>query len=62
MSLADFSKAYLEQKRNPDAPEAELKGFTAKDFKDFEAGIEYATRVPPPGSRTGLASGNELVG
>ena len=36
MSLADFSKAYLEQKRNPDAPEAELKGFTAKDFKDFE--------------------------
>lgn len=38
MSLADFAKAYLEQKRNPDAPKAELKGFAAKDFKDFEDG------------------------
>lgn len=42
MSLADFSKAYLQQKRNPDLPEVELKGFTAKDFKDFEDGVENA--------------------
>lgn len=42
MSLADFSKAYLQQKRNKDAPEVELKGFTAKDFEDFEVGIANA--------------------
>jgi hypothetical protein len=42
MSLADFSKAYLQHKRNKDVPDVELKGFTAKDFEDFEVGIAHA--------------------
>jgi hypothetical protein len=42
MSLSDFSKAYLLQKQNAFVPEAELKGFTVQDFKEFEAGVEKA--------------------